>query len=60
MQIPMDKMCKHQQLFDSRDAVVPPLALICMQYQADARTVYEECMCNKMADLMFRGEQVTL
>ena len=25
MQIPMDKMCKHQQLFDSRDAVVPPL-----------------------------------
>ena len=24
MQIPMDKMCKHQQLFDSRDAAVPP------------------------------------
>ena len=23
MQIPMDKICKHQQLFDSRDAVVP-------------------------------------
>ena len=21
----MDKMCKHQQLFDSRDAIVPPL-----------------------------------
>ena len=23
--IHMDKICKHQQLFDSRDAVVPPL-----------------------------------
>ena len=29
--------------------------LSCMQYQADARTVYEECTCNKMADLMFCG-----